>query len=189
MFWWKRHGAFFERRRLRKKCVFVFMSVWLSFKCFPWTMLDITFKSVESAQEPGNSWKLLQETVCTVSILKFASLAATSRKMKKEKYKMHPKLDENISNNKLSRTKGNVQQWHAVQIASNFLQHGWGICHWCRTSETLPREVTVFPFHFHQLHILPKLSSTKPDKIFPSSSQTTHNDSGQIQVLTVHHIP
>lgn len=154
-----------------KKCVFLFTSVWLSSKCFPWMTLDIDFKTVESAQVPGNSWKLLQETVCTASNLKCASLAATSRRMKKEKYIIHPKLDENISNNKLSRAKGNMQQWHVVQIASNFLQHepGQGICHWCRTSTTLPQEVTVLPFHFHQLHILPKLSSAKPDKIFPSN--------------------
>lgn len=46
-----------------------------------------------------------------------------------------------------------------------------------------------FSISFPQLNFLPKLSSTKPDQIFPSSSQTRHNDSGQIQVMTVHQIP
>lgn len=66
----------------------------------------------------------------------------------------------------------------------NFL----GLTFFSRTCKTLPQEVTVCPFHFHLPHSLPKLSSAEPDKIFPLSSLTTHNDLGQIQVLTVYTI-
>lgn len=50
----------------------------------------------------------------------------------------------------------------------------------CKTSWTLPHKLTV--------NVLPNLSSTTQDKIFPCSSQTTHNVQGQIQALTVQRI-
>lgn len=61
------------------------MSLSLGLKCFPWTNLDWASESVENAQLPGNSWDLLQETACTVSILKRVYSVPTWRKMKKEK--------------------------------------------------------------------------------------------------------
>lgn len=62
------------------------MSVWLSFKCFPWIHLDLVFQSVESAKVLGNSGELLQETVpCFHS---YICLLSTNFK-EKEKGKIH----------------------------------------------------------------------------------------------------
>lgn len=59
-----------------------------------------------------------------------------------------------------------------------------------KLSNTLTGSHSFFlpPFYFHQLNKLPTLSTTKPDNIFHSSFQTTHNDPGQVQVVTVQRI-
>lgn len=52
--------------KIERECIFLFMSVWLSFKYLPWMNLYSAFESVETVQEPGNSWELLRETVCVL---------------------------------------------------------------------------------------------------------------------------
>lgn len=99
------------------------------------------------------------------------------------------KPHENIQNGKTycmctkrRGTKRSTRGWHTdvLPIFKPLLTQSCFV--FCGTSKTF----FFFPFHFHQLSVLPKPSSSSADKIFPSCFQNTRNDWGQTQVLTVH---